>query len=237
VAIGTQPHRQGVARLLDDRPPVSIRLIRPSVFGQRKPRRLTASFPLESPVLGVDLFLVIVNRVLRPQVWGNGENGKRGAACASPDFRHSAPSEAYAGCEATAGKHHFCPAPPDRRPSNALRVLSNSLANVFSLGKAVRYSAASTLLDKPSRAYLATADRWSAHKMSPTGGFSSSWGQCARAFQDKRNLDFSLGRHAVFRPGFLPLPEHCSLAPREQRPLVELSADLAIELPNRSAAA
>ena len=67
------------------------------------------------------------------------------------------------------------------RSSSILRVCSISATNSVSDGNAVRYRAASTLFGNPSNAYLATPPPWSAHKISPTGGFSSDRIQCSRA--------------------------------------------------------
>ena len=67
------------------------------------------------------------------------------------------------------------------RPSSNFWVRSNSEAKVFSVGSAVRYAAARTLLGNPARADLATPVRCSAHRIRPTGGFSSAWVQCSRA--------------------------------------------------------
>src|SRR3954464_13650818 len=59
------------------------------------------------------------------------------------------------------------------RPSIWRRVRSISWMRTCSFGSAVRYSAARTLGRSPSRAYFATARSFFAHKINPTGGFSS----------------------------------------------------------------
>src|ERR1043165_3899294 len=65
--------------------------------------------------------------------------------------------------------------------SSVLRAFLISAASNFSSGKVNRYSEAITLLGNPSKAYLATAAFFSAHKISPTGGFSSGLVQCSRS--------------------------------------------------------
>ena len=68
-----------------------------------------------------------------------------------------------------------------RRPSSFRLVVSMASTSSRSVGRVVRYSAASTLFGRPSSAYLATAWSFSAHRISPTGGFSSGNVQCSRA--------------------------------------------------------
>jgi hypothetical protein len=67
------------------------------------------------------------------------------------------------------------------RKSSFRLVASSSRAKLRSAGSASLYSAARTLFGKPSSAYLATAESFSAHKINPTGGFSPSLTQCSRA--------------------------------------------------------
>src|SRR5262245_40807877 len=68
-----------------------------------------------------------------------------------------------------------------RIASSIRRVLLISAASFRSFGSLVWYSAASTLVGRPSRAYLATAASLLAHKIRPTGGFSPGAIQCSRA--------------------------------------------------------
>jgi hypothetical protein len=69
----------------------------------------------------------------------------------------------------------------DARVSSWRLVASMVSTSTRSFGKVVRYSVASTLFGNPSSAYFATAWSFSAHRMSPTGGFSFSSVQCSRA--------------------------------------------------------
>jgi hypothetical protein len=59
-----------------------------------------------------------------------------------------------------------------RRSSNS-RVRAISVANSDSFGNDVRYSRTSILFGNPSRAYRANASPCFAHRIIPTGGFSS----------------------------------------------------------------
>src|SRR5262249_27253027 len=67
------------------------------------------------------------------------------------------------------------------RDSSSLRCVSSCACSVFSSGNVMRYSAASTLFGIPASAYLATAWSLDAQRITPTGGFSPSFIQCARA--------------------------------------------------------
>src|SRR5439155_151769 len=65
--------------------------------------------------------------------------------------------------------------------SRSSRVFSISATRRFSSGKASLYSRARTLFGNPSSAYFAIASSFSAHRIRPTGGFSSACVQCSRA--------------------------------------------------------
>jgi hypothetical protein len=55
--------------------------------------------------------------------------------------------------------------------------------------------------------------------------------------EDVRLFDLLLGGHDVIRSRQLPLAEHRRLVPRQRRAFVELTVDLAIELPDGPATA
>jgi len=67
-----------------------------------------------------------------------------------------------------------------RRPSSFRLVVSIASTSRRSVGRVVRYSVTITLFGRPSSAYLATAWSFSAHRISPTGGFSSGNVQCRK---------------------------------------------------------